>query len=111
MRRKLWPEAPAKEGALGQMSKKFLVYFIDINLFKKPNKINLQWSQRVILRWYCICFLILYSLLAQKKWNLKNDARLPTLPYMAIILISSPSSIEYISIRLYFLHHFLYEAK
>ena len=28
MRRKLWPEAAAKEGALSQMSKNFQVYFI-----------------------------------------------------------------------------------
>ena len=26
MRRKLWPKAPAKEGALGQLSKNFQVY-------------------------------------------------------------------------------------
>ena len=38
MRRKLWPKAPAKEDALSQMSKKFQVYFIRINFFKKPNK-------------------------------------------------------------------------
>ena len=38
MRRKLWPKAPAKEGALGRMSKNFQVYFKYINLLKKPNK-------------------------------------------------------------------------
>ena len=38
MRRKLWPKAPTKEGALGQMSKKSQVYFIHKNLFDKPNK-------------------------------------------------------------------------
>ena len=38
MRRKLWPKAPAKEGALGQISKNFQVYFIHINFFKKANK-------------------------------------------------------------------------
>ena len=61
MRRNLWPKAPAEEGAfpyekkvlvsigfntyqyffhtgLGQMSKKFQVYFIHINFFKKPKK-------------------------------------------------------------------------
>ena len=38
MRRKLWPKEPAKEGALGQMSKIFQVYFIHIIFFKKPNK-------------------------------------------------------------------------
>ena len=63
MRRNLWPKAPAEEGAfpyekkvlvsigfntyqyffhtgLGQMSKKFQVYFIHINFFKKPKKIE-----------------------------------------------------------------------
>ena len=38
MRRKLWLKAPAKERALGQMSKNFQVHFIDILFFKKPNK-------------------------------------------------------------------------
>ena len=38
MRRKLWPKAPAKEGALGQISKKIQVYFLHIIFFKKPNK-------------------------------------------------------------------------
>ena len=42
MRKKLWPQAPAKEGALGQMSKNFQVSFIYIKFFKKPNKQNLQ---------------------------------------------------------------------
>ena len=38
MRKKLWPKAPTKEGALGQMSKYFQVHFLHINFFKKPNK-------------------------------------------------------------------------
>ena len=38
MRKKLWPKARAKEGALGQMSKDFQVYFMHINLFEKPNQ-------------------------------------------------------------------------
>ena len=38
MRRKLWPKAPAKEGALGRMSKNVKVYFIHLNFFKKPKK-------------------------------------------------------------------------
>ena len=38
MHRKLRPKAPAKEGALGQMSKNFQVFFVYISLFKKPNK-------------------------------------------------------------------------
>ena len=65
MRRKLGPKAPAKGGALGQMSKKFQVY--TYKFFWEPNKKNLQKSQKVLLRCYYICFLILYCLLAQKK--------------------------------------------
>ena len=42
IRRKLWPKAPDKEGALGQMSKNVQVYFIHIIFFKKPNKKKLQ---------------------------------------------------------------------
>ena len=42
IRSKLWPKAPVKEGALGQMLKNFQVYFIHINFFKKPKKINIQ---------------------------------------------------------------------
>ena len=38
MREKLWSKAPVKEGALGQMSKNFQVYFIHINFFKEPIK-------------------------------------------------------------------------
>ena len=120
MLRKLWPKAPAKESqmatkissllytyklfkkpneknlqwsqriilrykyicyiytALGQMSKNFQVYSIPINFFKKPKKINLQQSQRVILRCYYTRLFILYCLLAQKKWRLKNGPRLPS---------------------------------
>ena len=44
MGRKLWPKAPAKDGALGQMSKNFQVYIMHINFFKKPNLKNLQYS-------------------------------------------------------------------
>ena len=82
MRRKLWRMAPAKEGAMGQMSKNFQVYFRNINFFKKPNKKKLQYSQRVILRCYYICFLILYCQLAQKKeaekWPKAADSPLLT---------------------------------
>ena len=38
MRRKLWPKAPTKEGALGEISKKFQVYFIHIIFFNKTDK-------------------------------------------------------------------------
>ena len=38
MRKKLWPNAFTKEGALGQTSKNLKIYFIHIIFFKKPNK-------------------------------------------------------------------------
>ena len=75
MRRKLRPKAPAKEGALGQMSKNFQAYFIHINLFEKPNK-------KIYKELYCdatIFFLILYCLLAKKK--METEKWLPTFPY------------------------------
>ena len=63
MRRKLWPKAPAKEGALGQMSKKFQVYFIHIYFFKKPNKKiynrakELYCDATVFLFWFFIVYI------------------------------------------------------
>ena len=39
MRKKLWPKATTKEGALGQISKNFQVYFIHINFFLNQTKI------------------------------------------------------------------------
>ena len=81
MRRKLWPKASAKESAFGQMSNEFQVYFIHINFLKEPNK-SLQSSQRVVLQCCNICFSIIYYLLAQKKWKLRNGPRLPTLLYI-----------------------------
>ena len=43
MRRKLWLKAPAKEGALGQMSKNFQVYFMHINIvLRNQTKKKLQ---------------------------------------------------------------------
>ena len=38
MRRKLWPKAPVNEGALGQISKNFQVYFINIHFLRNPMK-------------------------------------------------------------------------
>ena len=38
MRRKLWPKAPTKEGALGQMSKNFQVYLTHINFLRNETK-------------------------------------------------------------------------
>ena len=59
MRRKLWP---AKEGALGQMSKNFQVYFIHINFFKKLKKIynrvkELYCDFTVFVFWFFIVYL------------------------------------------------------
>ena len=70
MRRKLWPKAPAKDNALGQMSKNFQVYFIHINFFKKPNK-----KFTIEPKSYTAMLLYLFfdSLLSTcpKKWKLK----------------------------------------
>ena len=59
----LWPKAPAKDGALDQMSRNFQVYFIHIIFLRNQLKISQQ-SKRVILRCYYICFSILHCLLA-----------------------------------------------
>ena len=68
MRRKLWPKAPTKEGALGQMSTNFQVYFIHLNFFNKPNKKIYNRAKEL----YCdatIFFLILFCILAKKNGN------------------------------------------
>ena len=67
----IWPKAPAKEGALDQMSENFQVWFIHINLFKKPNKKNLQYSKKVKLRCYYICFWSFIVYLPKKNGNWK----------------------------------------
>ena len=69
MRRKLWPKAPAKEGALGQMSKKFQVYFININFFNKPNKSIYNRAKELYCDATIFFFLILFCVLAKKKKN------------------------------------------
>ena len=83
MRRKLWPKAPAREGALGQMSKNFHFYFIHIKFLKKPNKKKLHQSQRVIQRCYYICFKIFYCLLTKKNgnWKMTQGCRLAPMPH------------------------------
>ena len=86
MRRKLWPTVPAKESALGRMSKNFQVYFIHIHFFKKPNKKmynrakELDCDATTFVFWFFIVYL------PKKKWKLKNVPRLPTLPYMMLII-------------------------
>ena len=77
MRRKLWPKVPAKEGALGQMSKNFQVYFIHINFFQKPNLKNLQQSQRDILRCFFLFFIVkLPKKMKSEKWPKAADSPL-----------------------------------
>ena len=80
MRRKLWRKAPAKDGALGQMSKNFQVYFIHINFFLNTNNKTLQQSQKVILWCYYIFFDSLLSTCPKKmeteKWPKAADSPL-----------------------------------
>ena len=65
MRRKMWPKAPAKEGALGQTLKTFQVYFIPINFFlNQTKKIIIRPDSYTAMLLYL--FLILYCLLTQK---------------------------------------------
>ena len=72
---------PAKEVALGQMSKIFKVY-IRIIFFKKPKK-KLQYSQKVILRCYYIYFWFFIVWLPKKmkteKWPKAADSPLPVI--------------------------------
>ena len=81
-RRKLWPKAPAKEGALGQMSTNFQVYSIHVNFFKKPDKKIYNRAKKFYCNATIYIFLISYYLyLPKKKWKLINGPRLSTLPY------------------------------
>ena len=75
-----WPKAPAKEGALDQMSKNIQAYFIHINFFCKPIKKNLQWSQSYTAM---LLYLFFDSLLSTcpkkmetKKWPKAADSPL-----------------------------------
>ena len=78
MRRKLWPKAPAKEGALGQMSKNFQVYFIHIIFFKKPHKKNYNGIKEL----YCddtifvFSFFIVYLPKKNGNWKMAQGCRL-----------------------------------
>ena len=79
MCRKLWPKAPAGEGALGQMSKKFPVYFIHINFFLKPNKQIYSRAKKL----YCVAiifvfwFFIVYLPKKNGNWKMAQGCRLP----------------------------------
>ena len=74
-------QALDKDSALGQVSKNFQVYLIHMSFFRKQKKIILAPKSSYILRCYYTRFSILHCLLAQKKWKLKNNSRLPTLSY------------------------------
>ena len=81
MHRKLWPKAPGKEGALGQMSKNFQVYVIHIHFFKKPNKKIYNRAKKLYCDATIFVFDCFLSTCQKKKWKLKNGPRLPALPY------------------------------
>ena len=78
MRRKLWPKAPAKEGALGQMLTNFQVYFVRVNVFKKTNKKIYNRAKEL----YCDAtifvfrFVIVYSSKKNGNWKIVQGCRL-----------------------------------
>ena len=77
MCRKLWPKAPAKVDALGQMSKNCQVHFAHTNFFKKPNKKIYRRAKELYYN-VAITYLFFDYLLSTcpKKWKLKNCPRL-----------------------------------
>ena len=79
MRRNLWPKASAKERATWQRIFKFTLYYIWIFLRNRTKQFTIEPKSYTAMLLYL--FLILYCLLAQIKWKLKNGPRLPTLPY------------------------------
>ena len=82
MRRKLWPKALTEEGAFGQMSKSFQVYFIHINFFKKPNKKiynrakELYCNATIFVFWFFIVYLP--KKMETEKWPKAADSPLCT---------------------------------
>ena len=72
MRRKLWPKVATKEGALGQMLKNFLLYFVHINFSKKPNKKiynrakELYCDATIYFFWFFIIYL--HKKMETEKW-------------------------------------------
>ena len=81
MRRKSWPKATAREGALGRMSKIFQVYFIHINFFKKSNKKiyikakELYCDATILVFWFFIVYLP--KKMEAEKWPKAADSSLP----------------------------------
>ena len=77
---KLWPKAPAKEGALGQMSRKFQVYFTHINFFLKLNKKIYNRAKKLYCDATIYFFLVFIAYLPKKmeteKWPKAADSPL-----------------------------------
>ena len=80
----MWLKAPAKESVLGQMSKNFQVYFVNINFFKKLNKKIYNRAKDL----YCNAtifvfrFFIVYLLNKNGNWKMAQDCRfLPILAF------------------------------
>ena len=97
MRRKLWPKAPAKEGALGPDVKKISSYFIHIHSFKKPNIKIYNRAKELYCDATIFVFRFFIVYFPKKKWKLRNGPRLPTLPYpnikkLAAMYLSPPPS-------------------
>ena len=92
MRKKLWPKAPAKEGALGQVSNNFQVHFIHINFFEKRNKkmyngtIELYCNATIFVFW----FFIVYLPKKNGNWKMGQVCRLS--PNFCFVLFSIENS-------------------
>ena len=82
--KKLWPKAPAKEDALDQISKNFLVYFIPIHFLRnQTKKLTIEPNDATIY----ICISIRHCLLAQKNGNRKmaQGCRFSPIHYVRLV--------------------------
>ena len=83
MRRKLWPKAPAKEGALVQMATKFQVYFVHILFLRNPTKkFTIEPKSYTAMLLYSFFDSLLSSCpkkMETKKWPKAADSPLPTI--------------------------------
>ena len=82
--KKLWPKAPAKEDALDQISKNFLVYFIPIHFLRnQTKKLTIEPNDATIFvfRFVIVC---LPKKMETEKWPKVADSLL------YIILVSFP---------------------
>ena len=89
MLRKLWPKAPAKEGALGQMSKNFQVYFIHINFFKKQIKKIYNTAKEL----YCKATIFVFRFFTcPKKMETEKWPQATYSPILGVFLLETPKS-------------------